>query len=88
MVVSDGGEKNEEQAEVRAQMANYIKPYWDFTSQMQALTNSELEKLETSTLETIGEALEYWFIPFAYNTHSRNVLEGMLEVTKSGPSSF
>jgi hypothetical protein len=87
MVVSDGGEKNEEQAEVRAQMANYIKPYWDFTSQMQALTNSELEKLETSTLETIGEALEYWFLPFAYNTHSKNVLEGMLEATKSGKTS-
>jgi len=83
-LIEDGGYTTEDAERVRSLGAKIIKPYWEYQSKLQLLANSRLENLETSTIETIGEALEYWLIPFAEGVHTRKVLNGLLETTKSG----
>ena len=86
-IIDDGGEETEEQVAVRSQLADIVKPYWDYKRELQVLTNANVATLDTSTAVALTDMIELYLVPTAFNTHTKKVLGGLLEAVKGEDTS-
>ena len=81
-IVEDGGEQTEEQVVVRSQLADLVKPYFDWKKGEQLLRDSNEKQLPPSVAVALVDMVEVYLLPTAYGKQHKDLLGSILAHAK------